>query len=255
MIEAFELERYTGVVALVGAGGKTSLMYALARELHARGEAVITTTTTKIRPPDPDQSPCLLLTDQDPGLHELRALLKHRGHVTLAGSVISTGKVRGVSEEIVEACRAYADWVICEADGASGRPVKAPEQWEPVIPASTRLVIPVIGLDCLGRRATEDVVFRMERFSEVTGSRIGDKITPLVIAALLCHPRGALKGVPESADVVAFLNKVDLLDVPGPIVDTVRCLVKNRCERIRRIVVGKLKGGVEVSAFSVHDSP
>ncbi|MCK7504559.1 MAG: hypothetical protein MZV70_11045 [Desulfobacterales bacterium] len=40
-----------GVVSLVGAGGKTSLMYRLARELAGTGQAVLTTTTTRIYPP------------------------------------------------------------------------------------------------------------------------------------------------------------------------------------------------------------
>lgn len=38
------------VTALVGAGGKTTLMYALAASTVAAGEKVICTTTTKIFP-------------------------------------------------------------------------------------------------------------------------------------------------------------------------------------------------------------
>ena len=44
-----EPERHR-VVALVGAGGKTSTLYALAREARAAGLTVIVTTTTHIRP-------------------------------------------------------------------------------------------------------------------------------------------------------------------------------------------------------------
>ena len=39
-----------GLTAIVGGGGKTSLLYALARELQAKGR-VIVTTSTKIRRP------------------------------------------------------------------------------------------------------------------------------------------------------------------------------------------------------------
>ena len=44
-----------GVISLVGAGGKTSLMFKLAHELSKTGEPVLTTTTTKIFEPGPDQ--------------------------------------------------------------------------------------------------------------------------------------------------------------------------------------------------------
>ena len=39
------------VISIVGAGGKTTLMFALARELSNKKGMVITTTTTKIFPP------------------------------------------------------------------------------------------------------------------------------------------------------------------------------------------------------------
>ena len=39
-----------GVTALIGGGGKTTLMYHLARELRERGTVAVT-TTTKIWPP------------------------------------------------------------------------------------------------------------------------------------------------------------------------------------------------------------
>ena len=45
-----------GVVCFVGAGGKTSLMFRLARELSAGGDSVLTTTTTKIQMLTPVQS-------------------------------------------------------------------------------------------------------------------------------------------------------------------------------------------------------
>ena len=55
-------------VALVGAGGKSSTMYALARQARDTGRTVIVTTTTHIMP-----HPRLPLTD-DPDPERLRAL-------------------------------------------------------------------------------------------------------------------------------------------------------------------------------------
>ena len=52
-----------GVISLVGAGGKTSLMFRLAQELSAEGATVLTTTTTRIFMPGQGQSRCVILAD------------------------------------------------------------------------------------------------------------------------------------------------------------------------------------------------
>ncbi|MCD4678214.1 MAG: hypothetical protein K8S18_19810, partial [Desulfobacula sp.] len=56
LIDNLQLNR-RGVISLIGAGGKTSLMFCLAKELENSGKTVLTTTTTKIFMPTPDQSP------------------------------------------------------------------------------------------------------------------------------------------------------------------------------------------------------
>jgi len=49
------------IIAIAGAGGKTSLMFALAHAFQRRGIRVITTTTTRILLPTPEQSSHVLL--------------------------------------------------------------------------------------------------------------------------------------------------------------------------------------------------
>ena len=53
-----------GVTALVGGGGKTTLMMTLARELRSRGSVIVTTTTKILRPEElpvlEDPSPAAL---------------------------------------------------------------------------------------------------------------------------------------------------------------------------------------------------
>lgn len=44
------------LIAIVGAGGKTTTMYTLANELAQRGKRVITTTTTQIFYPEPGET-------------------------------------------------------------------------------------------------------------------------------------------------------------------------------------------------------
>jgi len=227
-------------------------MYALAREMVTHGEKVVTTTTTKILPPKSDESPSLILLEDDPELTSLPARLLEWRHVTVAqADDPSSGKLQGVSGETIRRCQHAGGRLLIEADGAAGRPIKAPETWEPVIPDFVDLVIPVVGLDSIGKPATEEWVFRLEKFLSVTGVESGEIITPSVVGRLLTHPEGALKGVPPNARVVPFLNKLDLLDTCGDWKETLVAVIAAANAKIQRLVVGKLRGKVQVCSVLV----
>ena len=159
-----------GVVSQVGAGGKTSLMFKLAHEIAETGEPVLTTTTTKILVPEPKQSSCLIVSDsvetivnQASDFHKNRKL-----HVTAATSQLpGENKLIGLTPETIDVLseKKIFRWILVEADGAAGRPLKVPANHEPVIPQSTKLVIGLVGLSGVGKHLTADWVHRLERFS------------------------------------------------------------------------------------------
>lgn len=216
-------------------------MYALARELVRSGRRVITTTTTKIFVPSPEESPCLLLLDNDPELSQLPDLVAKHPNVTVAQRVVAaTGKLEGVSQETLGICLRSAKHVLVEADGAAGRPIKAPEAWEPVIPRFTDLVIPVVGLDCLGKPASDATVFRLPLFLAVTGLREGARIDPEAVAQAIVHTQGIMKGAPETARAIPFLNKLDAL-YPAHAAEEVAHIIFQKQSAIRRVVIGQLK--------------
>jgi len=246
---SFQIDPSIRVVALVGAGGKTSCMFRLAAEIAATGRRVVTTTTTKIFPPKAGQSPTLLLFNEDPRLETLPRLLAATGHVTVGRGVLPNGKLDGISETDLETILEYADVAVVEADGAAGRPVKAPEPWEPVIPANADLVIPIVGLDCVGKPATEAVVFRLDRFLSVTGISEGDAITPIALARLFSSPEGSLSRVPPRARVAPLLNKVDLLDSRYAMEEIAGSILSLAGSRIMRIVAARLRDPIEAWVY------
>ncbi|MEW6114809.1 MAG: selenium cofactor biosynthesis protein YqeC [Thermodesulfobacteriota bacterium] len=245
LLDCFRIDSRTRTIALVGAGGKTTLMYRLAFELRARGQKVVTTTTTKIFPPRPEESPQLVVIDDKPDLTALRRELSEFGHITVTGPRTASGKLDSVSEENIREFLAVADCVIAEADGAAGRPIKAPEAWEPVVASFTDLVIPVVGLDAVGRAVTDDVVFRLARFLEVTGLAEGVTITAEAVGRLLAHPQGALKNVPSRAQIIPYLNKLDLLADRSVFQEISRVAIQESASRVGRMVAGSLKGRPE----------
>ncbi|MGC8908642.1 MAG: selenium cofactor biosynthesis protein YqeC [Desulfomonilaceae bacterium] len=199
-------------VAIAGAGGKTTLMFYLARRYVEAGKTVITTTTTHIFVPSAAQSPLTILASMDPRLSTAAPALLKLKHVTIGLDVdAASGKLKGVDSRLIHRFRDLADVVIIEADGAAGRPIKAPEAWEPVIPPYVDLVIFVIGLDAVGQRVDEKTVFRLRRFCDITGLQDNEVITPDALVRLAYHSQGGLKGVPPHARFIVLLNKMDRL--------------------------------------------
>ena len=201
-----------GVISLVGAGGKTSLMFRLARELSDGGETVLTTTTTKIMRPDSRQSPAVILSASSVELIEKsRKYLTKNYHITAAYKEKDEGKLVGFLPEVIDEINRTSvfRWIIVEADGASRMPLKAPAEHEPVIPRSTRWVIGVAGLDAVGQPLAVPHVFRPDRYARICGIPLGDPVTESSVAHVLAAERGIMKGRPPHAAALAFLNKAD----------------------------------------------
>ncbi len=200
------------LVTVVGAGGKTTLMYRVVSELRAAGLRAAAGTTTKIFPPSPEGEGRLVLGEDPAALaRRLEAWdWAGPGYPVLGRALLHPGKVDGVAPEWAGALLAagLVDCLVLEGDGSARRPVKAPEEWEPVVPAETTVFVAVAGLTCLGRPAGE-ASFRVERFREITGLGPDDPIGPQALARLFTHPRGAAKGCPPGARAVAVLNQAD----------------------------------------------
>jgi probable selenium-dependent hydroxylase accessory protein YqeC len=203
------------VISLTGAGGKTTLMFRLAKELFLEGKKVVTTTTTKILEPTSGETPYLFIdSDEEKVRQFITSRLSGYGHITVAREKLESGKLKGISPALVNGLWSLKgiDMMIIEADGAAGRPIKAPREGEPVIPTNTTLVVAILGVDGIEKELNEENVFQAELISQITGIPVGKKMTEDAIAILMTHPKGIFKGAPSSSRVVAFLNKVDIPD-------------------------------------------
>ncbi|GAG44546.1 unnamed protein product, partial [marine sediment metagenome] len=135
-------------------------------------------------------------------------------NITIASEkLVDSGKLQGIDPELVTSLITLSpvNYIIIEADGASRKPLKAPDLFfEPVIPQQTSLVIPVVGIDALGCALSEENVFRSEIASKLTGLSLGKPISAEAIVTLILHPSGITRGSPEQARIIPFINKTDL---------------------------------------------
>ncbi len=230
------------VISLVGGGGKTTLMFALACELASSGSCVITTTTTKIFEPLFSQTPLLLVeTDEEELIRLLLQSVNKYRHITLASERLASGKLNGVSSELVVKLAELnqVSYIIVEADGAAHKSLKAPNPTEPVIPYNTSLVIPIVGIDAVGCRLTEENVFRSEIVSKLLGLPLGEVISSESIAFLITHHQGIIKGSPVWARIVPFINKVDLDKGLSKGRDLASKILAMRNPQIKQVILGQ----------------
>ena len=162
-----------GVTAIIGSGGKTTLLRTLSGELPGR---VLLCTSTHF------QGYADLPTVLDPTEADLRKALAAHPIVCAAGRS-PTGKLVDCGLPY-ETLADLADFVLVEADGSRRRPLKAHARHEPVIPPCTRQVICVVGLSGLHRPVSE-VVHRPELFCPLVGCTPEDEATPEQVARAL----------------------------------------------------------------------
>ena len=194
------------LVAFVGGGGKTTLLLRLAAELAERGRCVVVTTTTRMAA-DEVRALGPPLSSSEPAAVEAAC---GDDHPVLLISDATDDKVVGPPPGALDTIFATTrvDYLLVEADGARRLPLKAPAEHEPVIPQRATLVVIVAGAGAIGQ-PIRAVAHRPERVAQLSGRAIDEQVTADVIAAVVGHDAGGLKGVPEDARVVVAITNAD----------------------------------------------
>ena len=186
-----------GLTAIIGGGGKTTLLYRLARELEGRGSVIVTTSTHIFKPTD---LPFALTAGKVSG-------------ILCVGMPCENGKLSAPQQSFRE-LTALADYVLVEADGSAGRPLKTHAPHEPVIPPEADQVICVVGASGLNRPAAVKV-HRPERFIALSGS---ETATPETVAAVLkkeaLHTRVLINQADSPERIAAARELARLLNCP-----------------------------------------
>ncbi len=224
-------------------------MYRLAQELAEKQKRVLVTTTTMIFHPKEKKRPHHNLFIGKADLI-LKNLSPDKGNITVAGKkIIADGKkIKGFTpKELTYIPKSgIFDIILVEADGARGKPIKAPSEYEPVIPLDTDIVAGVIGMDCIDTIINSTNVHRPEIFTKITGSSIGDILETQMVIKLLESALGIFKGTsPKSRKIVIF-NKSDTADRISKAKEIAENISKSL--NIERVLITSMTGNDPVMA-------
>lgn len=185
------------VVSLVGGGGKTTLLYAMARCCAAKGWRVLVSTTTHIQRPETGWVQT----------REERNARWNSGTYAVAGLPAEHGKLKSLRMEQLRLWMQGADLVLLEADGAKRLPCKVPAEHEPVLIPESDVVLAVAGLSA-GGRPLQEVCFRLEQACTLLDATPETLLTPPLLAKLLASEEGGRKNV-QNRTFYAVLNQAD----------------------------------------------
>ena len=148
-------------VAFVGAGGKTTALFQLARQLPS---PVVVSTTTHLgawQIPLADRHIIASHLDDLPPA-PADGVTVVTGPVVAADAVNASNRFGPVPDQVLLRLHDSDSWrkasLLIEADGAHRKPLKAPVAYEPVIPPYMGMIAVVAGLSGLGKPLSAETV-------------------------------------------------------------------------------------------------
>jgi molybdenum cofactor cytidylyltransferase len=198
-------------IAIVGSGGKTTLLFRLAREFA--GPVIVTTSTH--------------LSQQQAALADHHFIIRSEGELKnifadpqgirqvtlLTGEPGKENWLDGLSPQWLEWIADEAGRrklpVLIEADGSRCLPLKAPASHEPAIPPWVNQVVVVAGLNGLGQPLDAAHVHRPQLFAALSRLPEGERVSPQALQRVLLDVQGGLKNIPPGARKTVLLNQAD----------------------------------------------
>lgn len=186
-----------GLTAVIGSGGKTSLLRVLAQELSHRGTVLVSTTTRIMRP------------NWCPFAATAAELCDGFAHspIVCAGSYNPEGKLTAPD---FPGWQYAADFVLVEADGSKRLPAKAHETWEPVLPPERTRTVCVLGASAFGQPIRQ-AAHRPAIYARLAGAPWSASITPEMAARVICA---------EGLCDIIYVNQVDDAELSPPWAET-----------------------------------
>ena len=201
LIHALDIDlKKDKIITLVGAGGKTSTIFEIGKELSSLNKKTIITTTTHMGF-DKD----FILIEKDNDIKRIEKILTENNLIKV-GKKESEYKVKSLDFDLLKKIIELGDFILIEGDGSKNLPLKAPKDNEPVIIKETNLVIGVMGFDSINKKI-KDICHRPNLVSKLLSKDIDKIIDYKDLVKIAEHKNGLKKNVNCKYKVI--INKVD----------------------------------------------
>lgn len=207
------------IISFVGAGGKTTTIEKLSKELSSLNKKVLVTTSTAMFNPNMDIYDIIFIGSFPEDYVPKDSSITFYADTSI-GKKVKCLDLNNI-DEIIK--RDVFDYILIEADGSREKPIKAPNETEPVITNYTTKTVGVIGLDSLGK-PIQEICHRPEILCKLTDKLIDDSVDINSITELVKSPLGLFKNA--VGEKILYINKIieisdaieiksSLKDVPG----------------------------------------
>lgn len=201
------LEARSGIVCVVGAGGKKTTIRRLMEQATGR---VATTASVRTTPPPAREVDTRIFDTETALLVQVpRAAATHR-RVAYALPGRRSGRVTGPAPATIAELHRLAgfDLTLVKADGARMRGIKAPRADEPALVPGCGTVIHVVSARVIGQPLDEGIAHRVPELGALLDLVPGQIIEPAHIGRLIADPRGGAQGC-QGQRFVSLINQVD----------------------------------------------
>ncbi len=219
-------------IALLGGGGKTSLMKKLGAELSSNGQRVILTSLTRMLN-DPDDHVRILDYSERKLIPEI---LDSESPLHIMTGKTNESKLQGWSSEFLREIYSIPDVCIFECDGARNLPLKCHNDRDPEVPDFVSQVLIIVGADVINTTLRDGLIHRPELFIRKWKIDRDFILHADFLAEVLTSEKGYLQKVPHNQEIIFYINKTDI-DL-----DSSRDLAEKIAERSRcHTWIGSLK--------------
>lgn len=206
LIDTFKINN-KDIITIIGAGGKTSLMFS-ASSLLRNDYKVLVTTTTHIYIPDNNLYDKIIMLTHFENENYNNILQNNKNGVYVIGShIVNNSKIKGLTFDMLDKITPYFDVVIIEGDGSKEKSLKGWNDNEPVIYPKTTKTIGIVDISSIGIDINEENIHRVDKFLDIINDYSNNKVNIEHLEKLILNENGLFKFY--KGEKILFINKVE----------------------------------------------
>ena len=237
LIDTFKINN-KDIITIIGAGGKTSLMFS-ASSLLRNDYKVLVTTTTHIYIPDNNLYDKIIMLTHFENENYNNILQNNKNGVYVIGShIVNNSKIKGLTFDMLDKITPYFDVVIIEGDGSKEKSLKGWNDNEPVIYPKTTKTIGIVDISSIGIDINEENIHRVDKFLEIINDYSNNKVNIEHLEKLILNEKGLFKFT--KGEKILFINKIEDINKRKNALNIIKDIKNENQSYIDKFVYGSI---------------